>query len=284
MKLSKGFVYTFWAALSWAISIILVRLLMTQGENAYCLIFWTAFLQIPYWLFIISKRTKEFRLLNKKDLLLLATMGLNSSVGVGITEIFALKYSPSVNYSFLIRSVILFTILFAWLFLGEKLTLKKIILSLLILVGSYLLLTNGKIISFSLGDIFTLIEAVLIAVSNILAKMATNKMSPDLSASTSFLFGIIPLVIIAFLSRGIVVPQNSFFTVLLTIAYILLASLRFKAYKYATASFVTMVFSFTPVFVLLLAIPLLGETLTFWQALGGALIIWAGIAVEKLKI
>ena len=45
-----------------------------------------------------------------------------------------------------------------------------------------------------------------------------------------------------------------------------------------------MIFSFTPVFVSLIAMPLLKETLTPIQVLGGVLILLAGIGVEKLKI
>ena len=36
-------------------------------------------------------------------------MGLISTVGIGITEALALRYSQAINYSFLIRTVILFT-------------------------------------------------------------------------------------------------------------------------------------------------------------------------------
>lgn len=45
-----------------------------------------------------------------------------------------------------------------------------------------------------------------------------------------------------------------------------------------------MIFSFTPVFVSFMAIPLLQETMTPIQIIGGTLIVLAGIAVEKLKI
>jgi len=45
-----------------------------------------------------------------------------------------------------------------------------------------------------------------------------------------------------------------------------------------------MVFSFTPVFVSFMAIPLLGEVMTPIQIIGGVLIIAAGIMVEKLKV
>lgn len=283
--MSKGFIFTFLAALSWAVSIVIARFVLRAGENAYNVAFWTTALASPYWLFVLSKRKTELKKATKKNCLILLGMGLVSTIGVNITEAFALKYSPAVNYSFLIRSVILFTILFAYLFLGEKLTLKKIILAALILTGAYLLTTKGQLISFSLGDIFTLTEAALIAFgNNVLGKMATNRMSTDLSASGGFLIGVVPLSLIALMNNAIAIPKSFFLIVLLTFIYILITVFRFRAYKNASASYVTMVFSFTPVFVSFMAIPLLGETMTPIQIIGGVLIVLAGIAVEKLKI
>ncbi|MDO8741529.1 MAG: DMT family transporter [Candidatus Roizmanbacteria bacterium] len=285
MKFSKGFQFTFLAALFWAISIVMARVILRAGENAYNVAFWTTLLASPYWLFVLSKKIPELKTTTKKNYLILLGMGLVSTIGVTITEVFALKYSPAVNYSFLIRSVILFTIIFAYLFLGEKITLKKVIIAILILTGAYFLTTKGQLISFSLGDIFTLTEAALIAFgNNVLGKMATNGMSTDLSASGSFLIGVIPIVLIALFNNAIVFPKSPLLLVSLTIMYILITLLRFRAYKNATASYVTMVFSFTPVFVSLMAIPFLKETMTPIQIVGGILIVIASISVEKLKI
>jgi len=170
-------------------------------------------------------------------------------------------------------------------FLGEKITTKKIIIAGLILTGAYFLTTKGQSLSFSLGDIFTLMEAMLIAFgNNILGKMATNGMSTDLSASGSFLVGVIPLALIAFFNNAIALPKSPLLLAGIAIASMLGTSFRFMAYKNATASYVTMVYSFTPVFVSLLAIFVLKETLAPIQIFGGLLIILASISVEKLKI
>src|SRR3989344_389807 len=202
MTLSKGFVFTFSAAFFWAISIIIARIVLSSGENVFNLIFWTTLLSSPYWLYVLSKNKKELKTIRKNEVKILLGMGLISTVGIGIVEFFALKYSPAINYSFLIRSTILFTIFFAYLFLNEKLTRKKIILSIMILIGSYFLTTNGQIISPSLGDVFTLIEAALIAFgNNVLGKMATNKMSVGLSASASILIGTIPIGLLPYLAK-----------------------------------------------------------------------------------
>lgn len=286
MTISKGFTYTFLASIFWAISIIIAKLILREGENAYSIAFWTTILAIPYWVFVATRRKDEIKQTTKKDHLILLGMGLISTVGTTITEAFAIKYSPAINYAFLMRSVILFTIVFAYLFLGEKLTLKKIILASLILVGAYLLTTNGQKIAFTTGDLFTLAEAALVAFgNNVLGKMATSRMSTSLSSSASFLVGVIPIIVIALLNQAIAIPNSLFFIVLLTISYLLGTVARFKAYQNASATYITMVYSFTPVFVSIMAVFLLGEAMiTPIQILGGVLIISAGVAAEKLKV
>ena len=114
----------------------------------------------------VLKQKEAAKKITRYDLTILLGMGLISTVGIGITEALALRYSQAINYSFLIRTVILFTFLFAYIFLGEKLTLKKIVLAIVILFGSYLLIAQGQKLVFSAGDIFTLIEAALIALGN----------------------------------------------------------------------------------------------------------------------
>lgn len=181
--------------------------------------------------------------------------------------------------------MILFTFLFAYIFLGEKLTLKKIILALVILFGAFLLTTKGQKLIFSLGDIFTLTEAALIAFGNtILGKLAVKRMSPNLSASASFFIGVIPLALIALFNRAIYWPKSLALIILLALTYFVLHLLRFRAYQYASAAYLTMMYSLTPVFVSFMAIPILKEVLTPIQIAGGILIVLAGVAVEKLKI
>lgn len=285
MTLSKGFIYAFLAAFAWAVSIIIARFVLRSGENAYNIVFWTTLLAVPYWLLIFSKNRKEFISLKRRDYLLIAAIGLVSSALVNIVEALALKYSPATNYSFLIRSSMLFTVILAYFFLGEKITKKKIVLVILLLVGSYFLIAKGTIIHFTLGDVFTITEALLIAISNnVLTKKITNRMSVDLSSSASFLVGVLPISLIALFNQSISFPKLPVWVVLITVCYILITYFRFRAYKNVTASFVTMVFSFTPVIVSILAAPFLEETLTPIQMFGGALIVIAGVAVEKLKI
>ena len=58
---SKKFTYAFLASFAWAITIILGRIILKDGENALNLAFWIAFLALPYWVFIFQKHFTELK-------------------------------------------------------------------------------------------------------------------------------------------------------------------------------------------------------------------------------
>lgn len=281
----KGFIIALSASIIWAITIVLYRIVLTDGENPFNLTFWTTILALPYWLFMLYKERGHVAKLKRSDYILLTAMALVSSIGVGLAEIFALKYSPAVNFAFLIRTVTIFTIVFAAVFLGERVTKHKILLVLILLAGSYFLTTRGQGITLTRGDLFTLLEALLIAFgTNVLGKKATNRMTADAVSAGRFMIAFFPLIILATANTTIVIPQQMPLVLFITFLDFLLAVLIFHAFKHNSATYMTMIMSFTPVFVALMAFPLLGETLSSVQLLGGGLIILGGILVEKFKI
>ncbi len=286
MKLSKGFIFGFSAAVTWAVLIVITRFILKEGENAYNLTFWIAVFALPCWIFLFFRKSfKEFKKITLIEYKILIGMMLVTVVGVAFTEMLALKYSQAVNYSFLIRSTILFTIVFAYFFLGEKITTKKIILAFCILVGAYLLISRGRVIKFSLGDIFTLFEAALIGLgNNVFGKIATNKMSPNLSASASSILGFIPILIITFSVGALGLPKMPLLIFISAMLAVSIELLRFNALKFSSATYTTMMFSFTPVIVAFISYFVLHEILEPIQFFGGGLIFIAGIMAEKLKI
>ncbi len=285
MKIRTGFVFAISGAIVWAITIVLYRVVLKAGENPYNLTFWTTVLALPYWLFMIFRERANFKKLRRNDYLLLVAMALVSSVGVGLAEVFALSYSPAVNFAFLIRTVTVFTIGFAYLFLRERITREKLLLVMLLLMGSFFLTTGGKALHFTRGDIFTILEAILIAFgTNVLGKLATNRIPANTVSSGRFIISVAPLVLLAFANTVIAIPQHMGLVLIITFLDFLLAILIFQGFKHSTATFMTMIMSFTPVFVSFIAYPVLGESLTVVQLLGGGLIVLAGILVEKFRI
>ena len=263
IKVSQGFKYTFLAAFCWAISIILTKFIFNLGEDAYNLSFWGSLLALPYW-FIALKRGKiKPKSVNAKDWLILIGIAFISTVGTSVTENLAIKHGSAVNFSFLFRTVILFTMIFAYFFLGEKLTLKKFILAGLIISRAYLLTSNGQKLVLTKGDIFTLTEAALVAFgNNILGKIATSRLGPTISASTTMIMGFIPLALIAMFNRSLAWPVSWPLLMVMVGINLLITVFRYRGLQQASATFVTMVFSFTPVMVAFMAIPLLKESLS----------------------
>jgi drug/metabolite transporter (DMT)-like permease len=273
------------ASLCWAASIIFIKIAVSGGDNVYNILFWSALLSLPYWVFLFSKQRQEFKKITKKDYLILISIGLISGLLASLVEMLALKYSAAINYSFLIRTSLLFTIILAYFFFDEKITLKKVLITIMILFGAFLLTTKGKMISFSLGDILTLTEAFLISFGNtILGKIAVKRMSTKLSSSVSNIIGLSLLMVIPVFMHIVMVPSLFLIICFIVLFNILGTTFRFEAYKNATASYIVMMYSLTPVYVLIIAISVLGESLNLIQLIGGALLVLSGILVEKLRI
>lgn len=283
--MSKKLLFAGAASLTWAVFIILSKYLFIHGENPYTLAFWTTILEIPIWTGITIRNRRELPRIKTKTALLLIIIGLMTSVGIIIVENFAVKYTTAVNYSFLIRLTTVFTIFLAGIFFREKLSNKKIVLVACILLGSYFLTTNGAGIVLHRGDIFTIIEAFMLAfVNNILIKMVVAKIHPDLAGGLIFFVEIIPIILFAIMNNALKAPINWFIVLLLICVDVLNVQTRNRAYQIATASYVTMIMSFTPVLVTIISVFALGERITPIQLVGGAFIVSAGVFAEKLKI
>jgi len=109
-------------------------------------------------------------------------------------------------------------------------------------------------------------------------------MHPDLSGAVTSIVACISLVLLANLLHVFTIPQHFGFVVLASLCYFTMIMLRNRAYKLATASFVTMVFAITPLFVTILSLLFLNETLSLVQAVGGLLIVGSTISAERYKL
>ena len=285
MQISKGLKFSLAVAFFWALSIVTSRFLLKSGEDPLNLTLWINLFTVPFWITLLPKYTKELVELPwlYKGLLLL--IGIAGSIGINYLQSLALKSTTAANLAFLYRTIVVFTIVFAYIFFKEKITIKKIIIVSMILTGSYLLTTNGQTLILTKGDIYTLFTAASAAfVANILVKHTISKMHPDASGIATVTVGTISLLVMTLMAGSFKVPQGLLLIALTGLFSFLTVRFRNFAYKHATASFVTMIVSFTPVFVSLLSFPLLGEKLSLLQLGGGMLIVSSGILAEYLKI
>jgi len=154
-----------------------------------------------------------------------------------------------------------------------------------ILVGSYFLLyENGKL-SFSLGALYTLAMAAAAAlIANVLIKHTISKMHPDLSGAVIQIVATIALLGMAWSTNALTTPMH--WQMILIGGFLAFAQiiLRNRAYAVASASYVSMIYALSPLFVTLLSYLFLSETLSLSELVGGMIIIGATLIVHKLKV
>ena len=72
----------------------------------------------------------------------------------------------------------------------------------------------------------------------------------------AYLIGVIPLNLIALFNHAVYWPKSIALIILLAGMHIVLTFISFRAYQYASATILTMMYSLTPVFVSLMAMTL----------------------------
>ncbi len=283
--MSKGLLFGLATAILWACSLVNTRFLLLHGEQPLNLTIWIGLGMAAPWLFLFYRHHREYRALPKKYKWYLLGIGIASSVGLNLLQSVTLAHTPAVNFSFLYRTIVVFTIILAYIFFKEAITVKKWILAGLILFGSYLFTTSGKGITLSTGDVYTLVYALSAAfIANILIKHTVAKMHPDLSGAAISIVATMSLLLYGIASGTLHVSGHMPFILLGAAFSFLMTMARNRAYKVASASFVTMIVSLTPVFVGILSYPLLHERLTPVELLGGTIIVGSMFFVEKFHI
>ncbi len=282
---SKGLIFSLSTSFLWALFLVNSRYVLKSGEDPLNLVIWSNLIGLLLWLPLFKRHYGEYLGLSRKNKLMLLVIGITGSIGLNLLQSLALKNTTAVNFAFLYRTIVVFTIILAWVFFKEKITKPKIVLAAVILIGSYFLTTSGRGLVLTKGDMYTLLMALSAAfIANILIKHTISKMHPDLSASAIAIVIIISLMVLGILTQSIKIPKQMFWIAIGAVISFLQVRTRNRAYQNASASFVTMIVSLTPVFVSIFSLIFLGERLDGVQMIGGFMIVAAGFLVNKTKI
>ena len=282
---SKGLIFSLSTSFLWALFLVNSRYVLKSGEDPLNLVIWSNLIGLLLWLPLNKRHYGEYLGHSRKNKLMLLVIGITGSIGLNLLQSLALKNTTAVNFAFLYRTIVVFTIILAWVFFKEKITKPKIVLAAVILIGSYFLTTSGRGLVLTKGDMYTLLMALSAAfIANILIKHTISKMHPDLSASAIAIVIIISLMVLGILTQSIKIPKQMFWIAIGAVISFLQVRTRNRAYQNASASFVTMIVSLTPVFVSIFSLIFLGERLDGVQMIGGFMIVAAGFLVNKTKI
>lgn len=283
----------------WALQIFVSKLGFNAGAKAVPFTLQSAFVAlIVLPIIVLPTNLKHLLKIPKKVFLglLLANAihfglgGFYSNSGVALTS--------AVNAGFLVKFALVTTILLAWIFLKEKMTVTKAISALIMILGGYLISTKGQTIVPQIGDVLIVLACLSWSIGNILVRKAikNSNISGDIVSFLRPVAGI-PVFLLFILLSPLYPPQirNVFTADYLNLSFLpyVLGSGIFTALlwiflnrtlKVATASYMTMMSMMTSVFVAILAVSFLKEQITFPQIFGGLLTITAGVVIHYSDI
>ena len=206
-------------------------------------------------------------------------------VAANILSYFGIKLSTAVNYSFIIRTSMVFTILLAYFFLKEPINKEKIILVVILLIGVYLISTNGILLIPKIGDILIILAAFFYSSQIIIIKDVLKKVPAAVVANMRLFFASLFLLPIAYLfNKNFFFIPNIGLVIALAIVMSFALVFLYKTLEIKSASYMTMMNNIVPIIVVIFSLIFLKELVNHYQIIGGALIILSGILIHRVDI
>ncbi len=234
--------------------------------------------------YALIKEPKALVNVDKKNLLVIVLSGITGGTIAYGFGFLGLQKSTAINYVFLTQTTVFFTPVLAFFLLKEHLKPHKTVLIFALILGAYLVSTNGKLILPKIGDIYILLGAVAISLSVILTKFALKKVPTLTFSMYRALFGGISLLIFLLVMNKVSLDFNWYWIGVVGLVVAAGIYSMNKALEYGSASYMQMMSMSVPVITAIFAYLILGESMTPIQMVGGAFILVSGFFVHKLKI
>ncbi|MHC1604425.1 MAG: DMT family transporter [Candidatus Methanofastidiosia archaeon] len=287
MELRKrGLLFVLLFSLVWAVKISLSKLALSKGVLLYTLIFQVLLVAtltlLPY---CIATKRNEFKKIGVKRFKKLVWAAFIGSVMANITGYYGLQHSTSINYGFLIKTAVVFTIILAYIFLKEKVDSYKVALMALLIVGAYLITTDGKAIVPRTGDLLIVFSAFCYAFANIIIKPMLDDVDPDIVALLRVMFGaFFMLAVVPFFDPGFYIMKYPILVISTGVSLALTQLFLNKTLAVTTVSYMSMMSMITPVLVTIIGLVFLKESVFFLQFVGGILIIVSSVLIHRRDI
>ena len=280
--ISRGFIYVLLFSLFLAMDVVLAGYAFSKGSNVfvYCYqrISISAILFFIY-LQMVSKDSPK-RKLEPKQIFYLIVLGI---IGSGLANYFGfqgIKYSV-INYSFLVKTTVIFAPILEFFILRKIITYKRVFFIGVLLVGALLISTKGKLIIPIKEDIYTIASAFCFALANVFSTSFIRKNSSEYMGLFRTIGGGVLLFIIAYLStEDLIQKEYLWLTFGGGIFSFLLFLFLFKALEVVSATYVSMVGMSFPVFAAILSYVVLGQKLIPIQWLGAVVILFSAVMIE----
>lgn len=201
-----------------------------------------------------------------------------------LTSTYGLRFTTSINYSFIIKSNLIFIPILAFFFFQEKITKEKIFLAFTFFSGIYLVTTEGKFILPYFGDLLIVVAAFFFSFFSIINKKLVKMLEPEIiSWGVTSCAAIFALMLIFILKINVFSSIGILFVFLSGLTEALIILFMNKTIRITSMTYYVMMTMFVPVINLILGISFLNETINFIQLIGGIVLIISGIMVQRLR-
>lgn len=289
MKEAVGTTFAVMTALVSGIAIVankffIVSLDPTLFTALRALIIGLGFLLIS--LFKSNFKVKDFKKVPWKYLLAIGVIG----GGLAFLLFFSgLKVTTAGRAAFLHKTLPLYVTLMAFLFLKEKIGKRQVGAMLVMLFGTFMILSSQISFEVLLGDILVIGATVLWAAENVIAKSAMMKRETNWVVSFSrmffgavFLFGVLLLTGKAGLLLAITGEQFLYILASTAILFCYVGCWYYSI-RWINVSKASSLLLIAPVVSLVLGYFLLSETIQYLQLAGSALILGGAYVVARVR-
>lgn len=200
-----------------------------------------------------------------------------------LSSTFGLRFTTSINYSFIIRSSLIFSTILSFFFLGEKMYREMALLIISFFVGVYLVSTAGKVILPQSGDLLILLGALFFASFSVTQKLISQNLPPELISWGVITASAMYSILVSILFKINILPANGFIVVFIAgIFEALVVLFMNKALRVTSVTYYYMMIMLTPIINAFLGIMFLSESIKQIQILGGIIIIVSVFLAQKL--
>ncbi len=240
----------------------------------------------------MSNKTAESLLYGwKNKKVILIQVGLTFGIGQ-ILYTTGYFYAGSINGAIAQKSTVIFSLLFGYLIMKEKISNLQILFSLFLLFGLIFTVTKGSfnLIEFNIGALLLLILAFFWTYSHALTKKYLLDPNNSTASQIVFIRNAIGAVILTSTFLLIFFPTipfvfkdpiNLIFYVLMGIVYSTGLYFWYKTLSYLDASKATILVSPTPIITAIFSVFILGEQFTIFHLIGSLIVIFSIIMIVR---
>lgn len=264
----------------------------------FSLTFFRFFFAVVATFAIMIKKGENYKI-EKTDIFLFVQLGIIGMVGYHVFFFLALKYTTAVNSSLIAATNPIITTILAFVFFKENIKPKNIISILVSFLGVILIITNGNLkllagFKFNIGDLLMIIAVVCWATYSVISKKALKKYKPMVVTSYSFLVCVISLIPFVIIEKPWVYIPNTSIKGWISVLYMSIFasvigySIQQVSIKKIGASKTSLYINLVPVFSMILAYFILGESISSIKLVSAMLIISGvllntGINIKKVE-